>query len=184
MCKDQYLKHLRREIKDLPELEQKEILADIGEIFQMGVAEGKSDEQIAGNLGNPKTLARALKADIFISDAEEQKTWRSFFKAFGLMLGMGMFNFMFMLTPFLFASVAVLSLMAIGLMLMTGSFFLLVKVPIVTAIFNGCMVLGAGMAVFMAGFDLSKLIFRIFLRYFKWNVSIVWRETNKSKNVV
>ncbi len=23
MCKDQYLKHLRREIKDLPELEQK-----------------------------------------------------------------------------------------------------------------------------------------------------------------
>jgi hypothetical protein len=33
-------------------------------IFQMGGAEGKSDEQIAGNLGNPKTLARALKADI------------------------------------------------------------------------------------------------------------------------
>ena len=58
----------------------KEILADIGEIFQMGGAEGKSDEQIAGNLGNPKTLARALKADIFISDAEEQKTWRSFSK--------------------------------------------------------------------------------------------------------
>lgn len=83
-----------------------------------------------------------------------------------------------------FASVAVLSLMAIGLMLMTGSFFLLVKVPIVTAIFNGCMVLGAGMAVFMAGFDLSKLIFRIFLRYFKWNVSIVRRETIESKNVV
>lgn len=80
MCKDQYLKHLRREIKDLPELEQKEILADIGEIFQMGGAEGKSDEQIAGNLGNPKTLARALKADIFISDAEEQKTWRPFSK--------------------------------------------------------------------------------------------------------
>ncbi|WP_217621067.1 HAAS signaling domain-containing protein [Bacillus amyloliquefaciens] len=179
MCKDQYLKHLRREIKDLPELEQKEILADIGEIFQMGGAEGKSDEQIAGNLGNPKTLARALKADIFISDAEEQKTWRSFFKAFGLMLGMGMFNFMFMLTPFLFASVAVLSLMAIGLMLMTGSFFLLVKAPLVTAIFNGCMVLGAGMAVFMAGFDLLKLIFRIFFRYFKWNVSVVRGEPFK-----
>jgi hypothetical protein len=34
----QYLKHLRREIKDLPEREQKEILADIGEIFQMGGA--------------------------------------------------------------------------------------------------------------------------------------------------
>ncbi|WJM61684.1 DUF1700 domain-containing protein [Bacillus amyloliquefaciens] len=184
MFKDQYLKQLRREIKDLPELEQKEILADIGEIFQMGGAEGKSDEQIANNLGDPKTLARTLKADIFINDAQEQKTWRSFFKAFGLLLGMSLFNFMVMLTPFLFASVTVLSLMAIGLILITGSFFLLVKVPIVTAIFNGCIVLGAGMAVFMAGFDLSKLIFRVFLRYFKWNVSVVRRETIESKNVV
>jgi hypothetical protein len=35
----------------------------------MGGAEGKSDEQIAGNLGNPKTLARALKVarDLFIA---------------------------------------------------------------------------------------------------------------------
>jgi hypothetical protein len=47
----------------------------------------------------------------------------SFFKAFGLMLGMGMFNFMFMLTPFLFASVAVLSFFCSSASLMKISAF-------------------------------------------------------------
>lgn len=58
MDKQTYLRKLRRALKDLPPEVVNEIIADYQEHFDSGKAQGKSEQQISSELGNPKEVAQ------------------------------------------------------------------------------------------------------------------------------
>jgi uncharacterized membrane protein len=58
MNKQQYLGILRQELKDLGPAAVTEIMSDFEEHFAVGLASGKSEDQITADLGSPKEIAR------------------------------------------------------------------------------------------------------------------------------
>lgn len=63
MTKAEFLQTLERELHKLNEHERKEILYDFEEHFAAGFEEGKTEDEIAQELGNPKMIAKEILAD-------------------------------------------------------------------------------------------------------------------------
>lgn len=63
MNKREFLDELAQELSSLSVTERNEILNDYDEHFKIGVESGKSEEEIAENLGSPKELAESYIED-------------------------------------------------------------------------------------------------------------------------
>ncbi len=64
MNKKEFLNELENALAGkLPESDIVEILTDYGDIFHNGVAEGKSEDEIAGEIGSPAKVARTILED-------------------------------------------------------------------------------------------------------------------------
>lgn len=61
MNKTEYLKALSNELKHMPYGDVKDIIQSIDEHFAEGLSEGRSEEEIAESLGDPKELAAEFK---------------------------------------------------------------------------------------------------------------------------
>ncbi|PKL60493.1 MAG: hypothetical protein CVV33_02415, partial [Methanomicrobiales archaeon HGW-Methanomicrobiales-4] len=71
MQKDEYLKKLSHSLVSLPDSERKDILADYDEHFQMGIADGRTEAEIAAALGEPRSIGREYAALSLVRRAEE-----------------------------------------------------------------------------------------------------------------
>ncbi|WP_211653426.1 DUF4097 family beta strand repeat-containing protein [Planococcus alpniumensis] len=60
MTENQFLQELETALKQLPKEEQNDILQDIKEYFANGQADGKTDNEIADELGSPQEIADEL----------------------------------------------------------------------------------------------------------------------------
>lgn len=60
MNQNEFLGRLRDELYGLPEEEIHDIIQDYKEHFQVGLSKGKSEAEIARELGNPRTIAKAF----------------------------------------------------------------------------------------------------------------------------
>lgn len=58
MNQNEFLSRLRQELYGLPKEEIHDIIQDYKEHFQVGLSKGKSEEEIARELGNPRTIAK------------------------------------------------------------------------------------------------------------------------------
>ena len=89
MNKQTFITQLKRALEPLKQGAQLEILADFEEHFANGQASGKTEAQVAEELGNPRELAQQYIAE---SEDNEKKAinagrvGRSMFVAFGLLL--------------------------------------------------------------------------------------------------
>lgn len=63
MNKNMFMNELAKYLYDLPEWEKDDILLDYEEHFSIGVESGRSEEEIANALGNPKVLAKQIKSN-------------------------------------------------------------------------------------------------------------------------
>lgn len=101
MTKDKFFAELEDQLQRLPKSEREEILADYEEHFEHGRLKGRTEHEIATGLGSPKKIARELIADYHISQATENQSYPSLFRAFYTSIGLGLFNLVFMLGPFI-----------------------------------------------------------------------------------
>jgi uncharacterized membrane protein len=79
--KAQYIQLFKEQLKGLPERDLEELIYDYEEHFTIGLSEGRSEAEIADSLGNPKTLAKEMKANYRISIVEETFTFNNFYRA-------------------------------------------------------------------------------------------------------
>ena len=64
MNKREFLKELEIALTDrLPESDIQEITSDYGDIFDNGAGNGKSEEEVAAELGSPAKIARTILGD-------------------------------------------------------------------------------------------------------------------------
>lgn len=137
MKRQDYINELKQQLKGLPQSEIADIVRDQEELISDALAAGRTEESILKSLGDPSELARALKAEVIIEQASEEKKLgrqlKGAFGAVGALLLLAPFNLIFVLGPF---------------MVLLG------------ILFSGWMVATAlgGVAVFLAGGYLSELI--------------------------
>lgn len=137
MKRQDYINELKQQLQGLPQSEIADIVRDQEELISDALAAGRTEESILKSLGDPSELARALKAEVIIEQASEEKKLgrqlKGAFGAVGALLLLAPFNLIFVLGPF---------------MVLLGM------------LFSGWMVATAlgGVAVFLAGGYLSELI--------------------------
>ncbi len=169
MTKNKFIEELNKHLKEIPAEERKDIIRDFEEHFWMAQEENKSEQQISNDLGNPKTLAKSLKADFFIDKAKINNSWNYVQHALAASIGLSAFNFIFILSPFLFSISMIFSLIIAGPLIMVSTFALFFQIGFIQAFFNGLIFFGCGLLFFVLGVYLAKNFYKLFLKYLEWN---------------
>lgn len=114
MNKNEFLNQLDAALRGLTYQEKQEIMADYTEHFRAGAEQGKSEEEIAAALGNPRSIAKAYRADYMVEQARNKMSAGNIFRAVLAVLSLGFFNVVFVLGPFLGLLGALIGLWAVG----------------------------------------------------------------------
>ncbi len=187
MNKSEYIKKLSSCLGRIPEDERQDVISDFEEHFKEGLLEGRTEEDIADSLGDPKALANQLRASILLSEAEKTTSATNITRAVFATLGMGVLNLVFVLGPFIaiFGIVVALFALSIGITA-TGIavFFASIFGPLLpqyfvlgintaVAIFSSMGVTCLGILFFIGNVYLARILYRLFLRYIRFNLRIV-----------
>ena len=189
MKRQDFIKNLRNELFGIPMVDIEDIIRDQEEMINDALKAGRTEESIVQSFGDPKELARSLKAEIKIEKANDEKKLgkqvRGVFGAVGALLVLAPFNLIFVLGPFL----AVLGVtfagwtLAVGMggvaVLLLGAFlleFLFIGAALTVQLstfftFLGCIGLAA---LFIVGmYYITKIVFKLILSYLKWNLNFI-----------
>jgi uncharacterized membrane protein len=178
--KKTYLNDLAEELKSLPLHEQREVLEDYEEHFNMAKESGRSDEDIISGLGSPKKIAKELLAQSEISRAEEDPSLSSVTRAVFATLGLGLFNLIFVLAPFIVLILIPVVLIIISGALLLSPFLLLIQdeltVTFLKEIFLILGLIGIGLLFFAAAFKATRVVYKMTLSYLSFNLRIIRRK--------
>jgi uncharacterized membrane protein len=136
-----FLRILRDGLAGLPAPDIDEILADYRAWFDEGLASGRSEEDIAAALGDPRRLARELRAETGLRHWENHRTLRNSATVLMALGGLAAVDILLLL-PLLFAAVltvlvlslAIFVLGIIGVGLLLSVFKLAPVAPISTIV--------------------------------------------------
>lgn len=124
-----FLSQLRAGLSGLPADEIEELVADYEAHFAEGVAEGRSEDEVAAALGSPQRLARELRAEAGLRRWETNRNAGNYVGALLALIGLLAFDFVILL-PFLFlpllgivigVAVVLLGMLIGGIALLTNS---------------------------------------------------------------
>ena len=179
MNKVEFLSALERHLRKLPKNEKEDILQDYEEYFTIGVKEGKTECQIVESLGSLKQLSKELLADYHIEKMEETSSTRNIFRAVWAVIGLGLVNLVIVLGPFL----GLLALLVAGWV--AGIAGIVSPLLVFTSaiansgafewfdVFFSITLCGIGLFISIGIYYATVSVKRGFLRYLKYNVSIV-----------
>lgn len=182
MNKKAFLSQLKKGLKGIPKADLDDILYDYEEHIDSALETGKSEEQITGELGSPKKIARQHKAEFYFNQAEEKKTTGSAFKAIIAGIGLSVFNIIFVLPLIVCLYAALISVFlsfvavaAAGLIVVVGGIIMLGFVPGVAAVLVGLGITSLGILLSLGMAWLIKIVTLGMVSYGKANVGIVRR---------
>lgn len=187
MNKKDYINKFSSYLRGIPEEERQDVINDFEEHFKEGMAAGRTEEDIANSLGDPRALAKQFKASILVSQAHKSTSPVNITRAVFATLGLGFFNLIFILGPFVAIVAVLIALFACAIAsTATGItvFFAAIFGPLfphyvsvlfnpAVAIFGSIGVACLGILFFIGDVYLSKLLYRLFLRYIKFNIRII-----------
>ena len=187
MNKKTFLEKLEKNLKGLPKEEIKDVLFDFEEHFSIGIQKNRTEEELSSTLGDPKLLAKQLKAASFIKKAEENTSAGNIVRAVFTSIGLSFFNLVFILPPFIVIIALIVALFACSVTIsaagVTGfvssifypffSSYLAFTVNPAVGIFAFLGVAALGILFFIGNIYLSKTIYRLIVRYLKFNLNII-----------
>lgn len=187
MNKSEFLGKLNKKLKDIPECDKKDILFDYDEHFAIGLEQGRNEEEIAESLGSPDVLAKQLNVSYMINQAENTSSIGNIFKAVFATLGLGFFNLVFILGPFLGIVGVFIGLFAgsiaiviSGITLFLGIFaqpFLpdYINIPFnpLISILLSIGFTALGILATMGCCYLAKAFYQVTIKYLKMNLNII-----------
>ena len=187
MNKKEFLHSLSKYLGNVPRGDEQDIMSDFEEHFEMGKKEGRSEEELAESLGDPRTIAKQFRANIMLARAEKDTTAANITKAVFASLGLGFFNLIFVLGPFLAVFAILIALFAVAVAIAAGGITALIGTifsPLFPEVFNMLInpavgVFGSigliclGVLFFIGMIYLTRGFFRLFVRYIKFNVRII-----------
>jgi len=184
MNKSQFLSEMERHLSRLSIDEKDDILQDYEEYFSIGIEEGKTETEIATSLGSPKQLAKELLANYHIEKMETTTTTRNMFRAVWAVIGLGFVNLVIVLGPFLVVLSLLLAGWITGVAGVLSPLLVIVNTIVNPDIFEWYDVFfslafcGIGLFILIGMYYASNSVKNVFLRYLKFNLSIVKGGTN------
>ncbi|MCD7034258.1 DUF1700 domain-containing protein [Metabacillus sp. GX 13764] len=179
MSKEQFLQELKAALKNLPQQEREDILRDYEEHFQFGLEEGRSEAEIAKELGAPQSIAKEITVQHHVEKAESKGTAGNLFRAVWAAIGLGFFNLVIVLGPFialaglLFSGWAVSAAFILSPLLAIFDAVVFADQFELFTLFFSLVLAGAGIYIGIGMYYATKAIYKGFLRYLKFNVSLV-----------
>ncbi|WP_044640978.1 DUF1700 domain-containing protein [Risungbinella massiliensis] len=184
MTKDKFFAELEDQLRKLPKIEQEEILADYEEHFEHGRLKGRTEHEIATGLGSPKKIARELMADYHIGQAKENQSYPSLFRAFYTSIGLGFFNLVFLLGPFIAMLALIFSGYVVSLAFVLTPFASIASFIWVESIAEGFLNLfvtfvlaGLGLLIGVAMKHVSQKFLGWMTRYVQSNLNVIKGES-------
>jgi uncharacterized membrane protein len=189
MNRKQYLDSLEKNLKSLKREETDDILQDFTEYFEIGVERGRTEQELMNSLGSPKILARQIRFESYVKQAEETASAAHIGKAVFTSIGLSFFNLIFIMPLFLIVLGVVSALFifaaaisAAGVTGAIGSLFMpLISqyVSFNTVIHPAVMAfaflgIGAfGVIFFIGDIFFSRFLFGLTARYLRFNLEII-----------
>ncbi len=190
MNKQEFITTLRQGLDRMPEDERREILYDYEEHFSIGLAEGKDEQEIATSLGDPRSIARQFNADYHVKQAESSASVGNIVRAVMATLGLGFFNLVFVLGPFIALAAVLFALFAVAVALtvagVAGS-MAIVAAPLLPSLaidssffvnpagifFFSIGLIALGLLFLIANCYLAKWFYLVTIKYLKMNSKII-----------
>lgn len=171
----------------LPQEELDDLISDYSEHFRIGKANGRTEEDLCRSLGSPEDVAREIKATHLVRKAEHTRSCRNIFHAVIATLGLGLFNLVFVLIPFivLVALLAVIFILGIAFAVFGPAAFVFSILQILgipsfaiwqspaAGVFFSIGITSFGLLLIVAGFYLARFFYRLGIRYLKWNIGVI-----------
>src|SRR5262245_61300681 len=107
-----YMNELERLLASVPEPVRREWLYDYYSHFELAAENGQSEEAAARELGDPRTVAKELLLGYRVEQAETHGSFRTLSRAVFATVGLGLFNIIFILGPYVAIAAVLLALWA------------------------------------------------------------------------
>lgn len=188
MTKQEFLDILSQSLKVSQE-EKKDIIYDYEEHFSIGIENGKTEQELINELGDPKTIAKQYTAAQNLQRAKETPSTKNIFIAVLSAVSLGFFNLIFVLGPFLgliclilglFAASCGITIGGIGMMFgtMLGPIFpnligIYTEIPYSALLLFGIGMTALGILCFIGSYYAAKYFYNITIKYLKWNLNII-----------
>lgn len=179
MNKYQFLKVLESSLKGLSANERQDIVQDFEEHFLIGLEEGKTEEEIAASLGSPQQIAREMAATHHVEKVEATATTGNIIRAVWAVIGLGFFNLVIVLGPFIALASIVIAGWMVGISFIASP--LLVLIDLVMSLetfelfnlFFSLLLSGLGLFITIGMLFVTRALTNTFVRYLKFNVKLV-----------
>ncbi|MFD2043313.1 DUF1700 domain-containing protein [Ornithinibacillus salinisoli] len=179
MTKKQFMDRLNVALGKLPSDERNDILQDFEEHFVFGLEEGKTEEQIAESLGSPNQIAKELVASYHLDQVEGSITAGNILRAVWAVIGLGFFNLVIVLGPFIALVAIVFAGWACGISFIASPLFVLINISVAPGtfilfdLFFSLLLAGLGVFIAIGMFYVTKALMNAFVRYLKFNAKLV-----------
>ncbi len=189
MKQDQFILELRRALIQLPQAEVEDIIRDQIEYIADAARAGRSEEDVLKSLGDPKSLANSLQADLKIQRAESASSFNNQIRltvsALLATLALAPLNIIFVLGPFLgligllvggwavamglFASAIGIFVIFFGkLIFMSAGFW-----THISTLFFSVGLIGLSLLVLIFMYLISTAVLKGTISYLKWNLNFI-----------
>ena len=184
----EYIRILTDRLKGtLPSEDLEDLLSDYREHFRIGKAEGRSEEELFSSLGSPDEVAKEIKATHLVKKAEHTCSCKNIFHATMATLGLGLFNLVFVLVPFIILVVMLLAVLLVGvaftvfgpaafvyaILQMLGFPSFSIWLYPAAGIFFSIGMTAVGLLLIIGDFYLARFFYHVGIRYLKWNIHII-----------
>ena len=187
MNKVEFLRRLSKTLDNIPAVEKNDILFDYEEHFNIGMEAGRTEEEIAQSLGDPYILSKQINVNYMINKAEKTATAGNVLKAVLASVGLGFFNLVFVLGPFLGLVGVLIGIWGVslgltfsGIILFIATIFrpmlpFIINIPVsfFTSIFLSIGLTSLGLLITIGCYYLTKSFHKITVRYLKMNLQII-----------
>lgn len=179
MTKNEFLAELKASLKKIPSDERQDILQDFQEHFDFGLEEGKTEEEISASLGSPQQIGKELVANYRVGLVEDSVTTGNIFRAVWAVIGLGFFNLIIVLGPFVALAGIIIAGWIVGIAFVAAPLLVLINVAVYPQIFEffdlffSIALAGLGLFIAIGMFFASRSLTNGFVRYLKYNVRLV-----------
>lgn len=188
MNKNTFLHHLGKGLKGIPKKDLEDILYDYREHIDSALETGKSEEEITGELGLPKKIAKQHLAEFYFKQADKKGTTGSALKAIIAVIGLSVFNIIFVL-PMLISLYAVLisiflafiAVAVSGMVAAVAGVFFVPFLPALALVFIGIGITCLGVLLTLGMAWIIKIVSLGCYSYGKANIGIVKNGGNSNE---
>ncbi|MEN2768923.1 DUF1700 domain-containing protein [Ornithinibacillus xuwenensis] len=179
MNKEQFFAKLNDLLKRLPAAEKNDILQDFQEHFEIGKSEGKTEEEIVASLGSPQQISKELVATYHLEQAETSASTGNILRAVWAVIGLGFFNLVIVLGPFIGLVGVMLGGWAVGISFILSPVLVLINVAVYPEVFSfydlffSIGLTGLGIFITIGMYYVTRFVIKGFVKYLNYNVRLV-----------